>query len=67
MVDKIVELEEGESAVGIKCVSGNEPYFQGHFPNYAVMPGVLQVETVAQVGAVAILINEPGKTLFLVE
>ncbi|EGY79669.1 3-hydroxyacyl-ACP dehydratase FabZ [Peptoniphilus indolicus] len=65
MVDKIVELEEGESAVGIKCVSGNEPYFQGHFPNYAVMPGVLQVETVAQVGAVAILINEPGKNAFL--
>lgn len=65
MVDRIIELEEDKSAIGIKCVSGNEPYFQGHFPNYSVMPGVLQVETVAQVGAVALLLNEKGKNVFL--
>ena len=66
MVDKIVELEEGVKAVGIKNVSGNEPFFQGHFPQEAVMPGVLQIETVAQVGAVALLINEEkGKNVFL--
>ena len=55
MVDKIVELEAGNKAVGIKNVSGNEPFFQGHFPSEAVMPGVLQVEAVGQVGANAFL------------
>lgn len=58
MIDKIVEMEEGLSAKGIKCVSGNEAYFQGHFPGKAVMPGVLQLEAVAQVGAVALLKGE---------
>lgn len=58
MIDKIIELEEGVSAKGIKCVSGNEPFFAGHFPNRAIMPGVLQLEAVAQVGAVAILKGE---------
>jgi 3-hydroxyacyl-[acyl-carrier-protein] dehydratase len=55
LVDRIVELEEGVRAVGIKAVSANEPYFQGHFPGYPVMPGVLIVEALAQVGAVALL------------
>ena len=55
LVDRIVELEEGVSAVGIKAVSANEPYFQGHFPGYPVMPGVLIVEALAQVGAVVLL------------
>ena len=55
LVDRIVELEEGASAVGIKAVTANEPYFQGHFPGYPVMPGVLIVEALAQVGAVALL------------
>lgn len=65
MIDKITELEEGVSAKGIKCVSGNEPFFQGHFPDRAVMPGVLQLEAVAQVGAVAILKGAaPGKKAF---
>lgn len=64
MIDKITEMEEGVFAKGIKCVSGNEAFFQGHFPDYAVMPGVLQLEAVAQVGAVAILKNEPGKKVF---
>ena len=55
LVDKIIELEPGESAVGIKGVTANEQFFQGHFPDYHVMPGVLIIEALAQVGAVAIL------------
>lgn len=55
MVDRILELEAGRRAVGIKLVSANEPYFQGHFPGMPIMPGVLIVEALAQVGAVAIL------------
>lgn len=61
LVDKIVELEEGKRAVGIKNVTINEPFFQGHFPDYPVMPGVLIVEALAQVGAVAMLIKEENK------
>lgn len=55
MVDRIIELEEGKRAVGIKNVSGNEPFFQGHFPGHPIMPGVLIMEALAQVGAVVIL------------
>lgn len=55
LVDRIIELEEGKRAIGIKNVSGNEPYFQGHFPNYPIMPGVLIMEALAQVGAVVVL------------
>ncbi len=55
LVDRIEELTPGERAVGIKNVSANEPFFQGHFPDYPVMPGVLIVEAIAQVGAVAML------------
>lgn len=55
MVDRITELEEGRRAVGLKNVSANEPYFQGHFPGYPVMPGVLILEAMAQVGAVMVL------------
>lgn len=55
LVDRILELEEGKFAVGIKNVSGNEPHFQGHFPGYPVMPGVLIMEALAQVGAVVLL------------
>lgn len=55
LVDKIVELEEGKRAVGIKNVTANEPFFQGHFPEYPLMPGVLIIEAMAQVGAVAMM------------
>lgn len=57
MIDRIVELEEGKRAVGIKNVTINEPFFQGHFPGRPIMPGALIVEALAQVGAVVILQN----------
>lgn len=55
LVDRIEEMEPGQRVVGIKNVSVNEPYFQGHFPGKPVMPGVLIIEAMAQVGAAAIL------------
>ena len=55
LVDKITEMEEGKRAVGIKNVTVNEPFFQGHFPGNPIMPGVLIVESLAQVGAVMLL------------
>ena len=61
LVDKILELEEGVRAVGLKNVSTNEPFFQGHFPSNPIMPGVLIVEALAQVGAVAILSQAASK------
>ena len=66
LIDTIEEIEEGQKAVGKKCVSGNEPFFQGHFPGNPVMPGVLIIEALAQAGAVAMLsIPEwKGKTAY---
>jgi len=52
LVDKVVELEAGKRAKGIKNVTINEPFFQGHFPGHPIMPGVLIVEAMAQVGGI---------------
>lgn len=66
LIDTIEELESGVRAVGKKCVSMNEPFFVGHFPGNPVMPGVLIIEALAQVGAVAMLSTPQmqGKTAY---
>ncbi len=61
LVYQILELDSGKRAKGIKCVTANEMFFVGHFPSEHVMPGVLIVEALAQVGAVAILSKEENK------
>jgi len=66
LVDRVIEIEKGKKAVGIKNVTINENFFQGHFPSRPVMPGVLMVEAMAQVAGVVILTNElhRGKVAF---
>ncbi len=66
LIDTVEELEPGKRVVAKKCVTYNEPFFQGHFPSNPVMPGVLICEALAQAGAVAILgLDEnKGKTAY---
>jgi len=66
LVDRILEFEP-ERIVGIKNVTGNEPFFVGHFPDYPVMPGVLVIEAMAQVAGVLVLsqLQGPRKVVFL--
>ena len=61
LVDRIEEMDVGKRAVGKKCVTYNEPFFAGHFPQEPVMPGVLIIEALAQVGAVCCLSAEENK------
>ena len=61
LVDRILELEPLKRGVGIKNVTANEPFFQGHFPNKPVMPGVLLLEAMAQVGGVSLLYPEENR------
>jgi 3-hydroxyacyl-[acyl-carrier-protein] dehydratase len=61
LVDRIVDMKADESAVGIKSVSVNEPFFQGHFPNFPVMPGVLIIEGLAQTAG-ALCVHHLGAT-----
>ena len=60
LVDRITELEPGKRVVGLKNVTANEPFFQGHFPGAPIMPGVLIVEAMAQVGGVLFRLTVPG-------
>lgn len=67
LIDEVTEIEAGKRVVAKKNVTINEPFFQGHFPDYPVMPGVLIVEALAQAGAVAMLKKDgnEGKLGFL--
>jgi beta-hydroxyacyl-ACP dehydratase FabZ len=61
LVDRIIELEPMKRAVGLKCVTVNEPFFTGHFPGQPIMPGVLVLEAMAQVGGVAMLYPQENR------
>ena len=68
LIDRCEDYRASESIVGIKCVTVNEPFFQGHFPHYPVMPGVLLIEAMAQTGAVlmskSLDVDTAGKAIF---
>ena len=66
LVDRILETDGSTHMVGLKNVTINEPFFQGHFPDHPVMPGVLLVEALAQVGVVLLLNDDPGRDSKLV-
>jgi beta-hydroxyacyl-ACP dehydratase FabZ len=66
LVDRILETDGSTRMVGLKNVTINEPFFQGHFPDHPVMPGVLLVEALAQVGVVLLLHQDPGRDAKLV-
>jgi 3-hydroxyacyl-[acyl-carrier-protein] dehydratase len=61
LIDRVVDVVAGTSAVGIKCVTINEPFFQGHFPSHPVMPGVLIIEAMAQTAGV-LVVHTLGKS-----
>ena len=61
LIDKVTDFESGKWAEAVKCVTANEPFFQGHFPGKAIMPGVLIMEALAQTGAIAILSEEENR------
>ena len=63
LIDRIMYLEPGLKAIGYKNVTTNEPFFQGHFPGNPIMPGVLIVEALAQLGCVAMLVKEEYKNM----
>lgn len=63
LVDKITEIDPGKKAIGVKNVTMAEPWFQGHFPNYPLMPGVLIIEALAQTAGIALAIQEEYKGL----
>ncbi len=61
LIDRVLEVEADKKIKAIKNVTGNEPFFQGHFPHHAVMPGVLIVEAMAQAGAICLLVERDVK------
>src|SRR5215470_2098841 len=61
LIDRVVEIERKKRIVAIKNVSINEPFFQGHFPNYPIMPGVLVIESMAQAGGALLLTEIPDR------